>query len=257
MAEHATDGPAALLPDPVTVLIVDGDADYLAAVGPALAARPRLDAVAETDPGVALESLDAVDCVASASDLPDRDGVDLLRDVRERDPALPFVLVEDGASAGVGEVLAAEYTDVARRGRAATDVDRLATRARRLADDRRLRTVASQLRAAVDASRDPVLVVDADDSVAFTNRRLASAISPADEPLRGRPWTDLFTDEAVAHLRAVAIPMGSEGWNWSGRTTLSTRGDEEIDARVDLERLGDGSLVFTFRDLERRARIEG
>ena len=98
------------------VLVVGGaDGDELA---PSTLERTLVDStvLAESDPTDALGRLTAegdIDCVVASQSLPEGDGIEFLRAVRERFPGLPFVLVvPSGEDAAVETALSAGATDV-------------------------------------------------------------------------------------------------------------------------------------------------
>jgi PAS domain S-box-containing protein len=72
------------------------------------------DVAVERSADAAVERLrrDPVDCVVAGYDLPESDGIELLRRVRDRDPAVPFVLATASGSERVAsEAIAAGATD--------------------------------------------------------------------------------------------------------------------------------------------------
>ncbi len=98
--------------DPSRVLVVDGNAT----VSETLTAEVdgSVTVVTETSRAAALDRLacERVDCVVSGHPLPDGDGVELLRTVRNRYGPLPFVLVpRDGSSRLASEAVAADVTE--------------------------------------------------------------------------------------------------------------------------------------------------
>lgn len=107
-----------------------------------------------------------------------------------------------------------------------------------------------RLRAALDACREPLLVTGPDDAIEYANGQLASAVGAPQPSLRGREWTSLFTDDAIDRLRRQAIPVASEGWQWSGTATLSTDDGPTRPVRTNLVGLEDGSTVVVLGELE-------
>jgi CheY-like chemotaxis protein len=82
-------------PDDVRVLHVDDEPRFVEMAATHLERQdPELSVTTETDPVASLDRLaeQRVDCVVSDYDMPDVDGLELLRRVRERDEDLPFVL---------------------------------------------------------------------------------------------------------------------------------------------------------------------
>ncbi|WP_424003009.1 ATP-binding protein [Haloarcula salina] len=101
--------------DRLRVVYVDGDDGDASAVRTTLsAADDEFDVrVCETaDDALAALDGDAVDCVVSEYQLPDRDGVALLRAVRDSRPTLPFILfTDDGDERVASAAISAGVTD--------------------------------------------------------------------------------------------------------------------------------------------------
>jgi PAS domain S-box-containing protein len=97
------------------VLHVDDDEAFLDLATTLLErAEPRLEVTAETDPTVALERVrsEAFDCVVSDYRMPELDGIELLRQIRETDASLPFILfTADGSETVASEAISAGVTD--------------------------------------------------------------------------------------------------------------------------------------------------
>lgn len=86
---------------PITVLCVHPDADEVAArLGEGTASISAVPASTRADAVSRFDS-EGQDCILSAQELPDSDGVTLLEDVREEFDALPFVLVAERGSESV------------------------------------------------------------------------------------------------------------------------------------------------------------
>lgn len=232
------------------ILWVDEDASYRRLVDRTL--EPADDVTVSTVPDAAatLERLDAVDCVVSSLELADGSGLDLLERVRERRGTVPFVLHTTAPVADVeSSLLESEHNDYVRKDRDESTIRLVVDRARSAVDRSESRKAAARLTVAVDASRDPILVTDAEDAIEYANGQLTSAVGPARTDLCGRAWMDLFTEESVDQLQHEAVPVGTDGWTWSGRATLSAGPGEPVTARTTLVQLEDGSKVFAFRDL--------
>jgi len=102
-------------PGPLRVVYVDGDDGDASTVRTALSAADDEFAVTvcETaDDALAVLSDGPVDCVVSEYQLPDRDGVALLRAVRDSHPTLPFLLFTDAGDERVASAaISAGVTD--------------------------------------------------------------------------------------------------------------------------------------------------
>lgn len=81
--------------DQATVLCVDDDPDLVALTASLLeGSNERFETITETNPRAVIDRLaeQSVDCVVSDYDMPEMNGITLLESVRERYPALPFIL---------------------------------------------------------------------------------------------------------------------------------------------------------------------
>jgi len=180
---EARSPPSGSPPSDATVLYVDGDSQRRAAETARLA--EALNPVGVRGVGTAealFDSLSAADCVVSRYDLPDTDGVSLSEGVRDRAPALPFVLVTAEESEQLAsEATAAGVTDyVPIDGTAASGrlPDRLADV---LTDARRLPT-RDGIGNAVEHAADAILITDTEGTIEYVN--------PAFEELTGFSRTE-------------------------------------------------------------------
>ncbi|WP_435064934.1 response regulator [Halobaculum sp. EA56] len=218
---------------PVHVLCVDdepGFRDLLArvlteelddvTVSTAAAAAEAEAIVADAEP--------SVDCVVSDYDMPDRDGLDLLRSVRDAEPDLPFLLFTGkGDEAVASEAISAGVTDYVRKGDAdATTL--LANRVREAVEKYRteetLRAERRLFGTVLETNPNGVLLVDVtDDGIVYANERARELLrlDPEGESARypsstadARPYPDpdweivdldgRYADDELAYRTAVS-----------------------------------------------------
>lgn len=231
---------------------------------------PAFSAAESTAP--LLERLADADCLVlehAASGMPAADVVAVLERVRDRYSSLPVIVVSDastdeGMTTVTDAVRAHRLTDGVRAGAALAadfdadadvdadagdprpdrDYERLARRIRSLVDRRQLGDLSTRLLAGIQLSQDAIAVAGPDGRLEAANCWFAAQFGYDRETLRGRSWTDFFTDDAVAHLEATAIPTAADGWRWTGSCTGRRRSGEPIPVHVRLAALEDGSLVF-------------
>ncbi len=123
----------------VRVLHVDDDGSLLG-LASAMLERRGFDVVTATDVERALCVLDSepVDCVVSDYQMPDRNGLEFLELVRERNPALPFVLFTGKGSEEVAsDAIAAGVTDYLQKRTTPEQFEELADRVERAVRERR------------------------------------------------------------------------------------------------------------------------
>jgi len=163
--------------DTVRVLCVGGPDAERTAEG-LDAERDRFETIAATGAAPARDELDdtGFDCVVSAVELPDGDGLGLLDTVRETDPDLPFVVCTDaGDEALASEALGRGATDYVPIDQTAPDyahlADRVADAVQRYRTTETRKRREQQLCELADQTDDVLWMVSADWSdVYFMNR---------------------------------------------------------------------------------------
>ncbi len=123
----------------VRVLHVDDD-ESLLDLASAMLERRGFEVVTATGVERAVDVLDSepVDCVVSDYQMPGRDGLEFLHLVRERDPALPFVLFTGKGSEEVAsDAIAAGVTDYLQKRTDSRQFEELADRIERAVRERR------------------------------------------------------------------------------------------------------------------------
>jgi len=207
----------------VTVLHVDGPE----AAGTAAAFLERTDGIevlTATSADGALELLERerVDCVVSGHDLPDGDGVELLRAVREAHGGLPFVLFTDGGDEGLArEALAAGVTDyLPVRGR--TDGNELLA-------ERVVETVAARR-----SGRDDGGTADGQGTDERRRERVLASLHDATRELMGAECEAEIADLAVRTARdVVGMPItGCWLYDEDERALVPAASTPESDALV-------------------------
>jgi PAS domain S-box-containing protein len=125
------------------VLVVDDNADLVDVVAEFLEREhDGITAVTATGAEETLDRLQAetVDCIVSDYDMPETNGLELLRDVRERDPDLPFVLFTGkGSEEMASEAISAGVTEYLQKGTATEQYTVLANRVERAVSENRAR----------------------------------------------------------------------------------------------------------------------
>jgi len=80
--------------DKVRVLYVDDNSRFLETVSRLLAKKEGVEVITETDPSICIDRLEGMDinCILSDYRMPQMDGMDFLREIRDEYPNLPFIL---------------------------------------------------------------------------------------------------------------------------------------------------------------------
>jgi PAS domain S-box-containing protein len=242
----------------VRILHVDDDPDYLALAGEFLERTEGFEVISETDPDAAIDRIEAaaVDCVVSDFDMPARDGLEFLADVRAADPSLPFILhTGKGSEEIASEAISAGVTDyVQKGGRQQYDVlaNRIENAVERSVATARSRETTRRLHETFERIEESFLAVDGDWEITYVNDRGAEFLKASRGDLRGRDLRSLvpcdgsgFLDECERVLR-TGEPMSFE-------TESAVRRGQWLAVRI--YPANDGLSIY-WRDETRRRRRE-
>lgn len=235
----------------ISVLVVDDDPSLRALVVAVLELESDIDVATAETVNDALDDLRArdpgYDCVVSDYEMPDRDGLDFLRRVRERWPKLPFVLftgrgseeiAADAIAAGVTDYLQketghAQYTVLLHRIRNAV------ARAR-AEEERRLRA------RAMEAAREGIAVLDEEGRYKLVNEAYAAPFGLEPDEMIGKHWEVYNTAEEADRLRAEAFAAIEETGSWEGTATARRPDGTVFNEHSSLTRLSGGGFVCCY-----------
>jgi len=201
------------MPDPprdIRVLHVDDEPAFLDLASTLLErADEAFDVTTVEDAPGALETLDSgqFDCVVSDYDMPGTDGLELLRDVRETDPDLPFVLFTGRGSEEVAsEAISAGVTEYMQKGIDGDQFVVLANRVRNAVERHRaeasLGEVESRYRRMLQTSPSPVVLFDDEATIDYANEAAAEMVGvTSPEELVGQPVHEFVHPESSDLVR--------------------------------------------------------
>lgn len=203
---------------------------------------------------------DPVDCVVSRYDLPDATGVELLRDVREIHPDLPFVLVPtDGSEALAAEAIEAGVTRYVPGQATDSESDAIAD-AIANAVDRSTRTRGtSHFEAIAKTAADAIVTIDEDSTVRFANPAVETVLGHDPDAIEGEPLTTLMPERMRdAHRTAIDryLETGERSFNWNNLELPGLHADgHEVPLSItfsEFDRDGDHYFTGIIRDVTER-----
>ncbi|KAA9396756.1 PAS domain S-box protein [Haloarcula sp. CBA1130] len=160
-------------------------------------AADDLTVVTETRPETALARLDdSFDCVVSDYEMPERNGLELFHQVRNRYPDLPFMLFTGKGNESVAsEAITAGVTDYLQKDGSTDQYTVLANRIRNAVERRRARRERERSERRFEAVfQDPqtlVGVLDPDGTVRKANQTALEAVDASRETVIGQPFWEL------------------------------------------------------------------
>ncbi|WP_096393125.1 PAS domain S-box protein [Halorubrum trapanicum] len=214
------------MPDRIPVLLVDDDPDLRAVTATFLEREADRIAV-ETAPDAA-DGLDVlaerdVECVVSDYEMPGKDGLAFLAEVRERHPDIPFILFTGRGSEEVAsEAISAGVTDYLQKRGGTERYERLANRIVEAVEKRRAERDAEQaveqFRAVAEGASDAIVTIDTDGVIRFANPAVESVLGYEPSELEGEPLTTLMPERhRDDHREAVDryLDTGERSVDWS------------------------------------------
>jgi PAS domain S-box-containing protein len=168
-------------PDDIHVLHVDDDPAFAELVETFLGRHEDVVVHSETDPEAAIDRVESVDCVVSDYDMPDVDGLELLRRVRERRPKLPFVLFTGKGNEEIAsEAIAAGVSGYLQKGGGSERYELLVNRIRTVVSEaratERAREATERLEEVFERTTDGIVSVDDDWRYTYLNARAAEVL---------------------------------------------------------------------------------
>lgn len=184
--------------DRIRVLHVDDSPAVRRLVEAGLTGEFDLDVVSEETAADGLERLDDdIDCIVSDYQLPGRDGLEFLTDVRERDSDVPFILFTGHGSEDIAsQAISAGVTDYLQKGSGDEQFDLLANRVQNAVEgarvERKLDDVRARYERLMKTAPDAIFVVDAaDGTIIDANNAAADLLGRSKGELRGTHQTKL------------------------------------------------------------------
>ncbi|WP_049985860.1 ATP-binding response regulator [Halobellus rufus] len=197
----------------VSVLCVDDDSQQLELTSTYLERLDSgLEVTTETDPATALERVQErpIDCIISDYKMPGMNGIELLREVREDYPNLPFILFTGTGSEKVAsKAIEAGVTSYVQKGGSEV-YEQLTNRIDNSMDRRR-----SERRARIARDRlvelyeqtDGFYILDSDWTVTYWNQQIAERTGISSEEILGETFWEVFEEatntEMYSNLRAA------------------------------------------------------
>jgi len=209
--------------DTIRVLHVDDEPEF-AEMAAAFIEREddrlEVEAVAGASDALSRLAESTFDCVISDYDMPETDGIEFLETVRERYPALPFVLYTGKGSEEVAsDAIAAGASDYLQKERGTGQYAVLATRIGTLVERTRARRRQRRQLEAIETAREGIGILDSDGHHIDVNRAYADIYRADSEELIGEHWTTLYPEDEAEYVRTAVVPEVEQRGYWCGRTT--------------------------------------
>lgn len=218
---------------PIKLLHIDDDPSVLDLTGSFL--EMELDAVeltTATGPADGLEQIHAktFHCIVSDYEMPGRDGLELLAEVREQYPNLPFILYTGKGSEEIAaEAINAGVTGYFQKG-GPNQIRRLANRVRHAAAEHRTRIESERYSTVLRALEYPVYVVDSEAEFEYVNKSFVDLTGYSREEIIGSSPGLIKTEQGVQTANDMLAEI------------ISSSGPDKKKFSVDIQ-TADGDIV--------------
>jgi len=210
---------------PYRVLVVDDDEEVAATISLYLEDGTNLETVIETSAADALDRLEesTVHCVISDYQMPHATGIDLLEDIREDYPALPFLLfTARGSELVASKAISAGATDYLPKG-SPEKYDLLANRTQNAIEQAEARADLERAKARFDAlvknTEYTVITIDETSHIEYVNDAVEDLLGYTPSDLDGERLDTIIPDRlADDHETAVEsyLETGETHVDWNG-----------------------------------------
>jgi len=231
----------------INVLHVDDDGDLLQLAATVLERHDdafRVLTETTVDDGLGRLETDTVDCIVSDYEMPGRDGLDFLRAVRERDPAIPFILFTGKGSEEIAsEAISAGVTEYLQKGPGIDQYTVLANRIENAVSRHDAERLVSRAYGAMDTAREGIALLDEDGYFQYVNQAYADITGYERSALIGAHWERLYPDGHVDRMYDEILPAVPRDGRWSGQTVYERADGDRVLTNHALAYTGDGTMI--------------
>ncbi|WP_424001595.1 PAS domain S-box protein [Haloarcula salina] len=243
----------------IQVLHVDDEPDFAETVAAVIEREnERFSVATATNAREGLSRLaeGGVDCVVSDYDMPEMDGIEFLRTVRDEYPELPFILFTGrGSEAVASEAISAGVTDYLQKERGLEQYSLLANDIENAVERARAERARERHLEAIETAREGISILDENGTFRYVNEAYADLYGYTPEEMHGEHWALIYPDDEVHLATEEILPAVAEEGYWHGESTgLRADGSTFTEDHV-VSQTASGDLVCTVRDLtDRRER---
>lgn len=197
------------------------------------------------------------DCVISDYDMPNQNGIEFFKTLREDYPELPFILYTGKGSEEVAsDAISAGVTDYIQKETGTDHLKILANRIRTAVEQTRVERRQQQLLEAIETAREGIATLDEDGYHISVNQAYADAYGTRPSELIGKHITELYSEDRAEHIRNEVLPTVDEVGYWSGRTSGLRVGGETFAQECVVSAAEQNTIIYAMRDISDKIKSE-
>lgn len=200
--------------------------------------------------GVEIFNEHCCDCVISDYDMPRENGISFLKQVREIDPEVPFILYTGKGSEEVAsEAFSAGASDYFQKKTHIEHYTVLANRVTTLVEKKRAQQRQEEHLMAIESAADAIAIIDADGIVNFANPAMAEMYDTNQESLVGTHVAELYAETAADRVRTDVLPTVMSDGVWKGHIQAESSSRGTFEVKCTVSRATGGKTVLNMSDV--------
>lgn len=249
-------------PSKIRILHVDNDEDFLQLSRTTLEREDDIQAVIGATNAAAasaylFERNVDIDCVVSDYELERGSGVDLLEEVRQRRPYLPFIVFTGtGSEAVASSAISSGATNYLQKGRGGARFVTLLSQIRQAVSHRYVEKQVHRGFRAIDTTSEGIALLTNDFRFNYVNEAYADLFGYDSEALIGQSWVATLTEDSVDCLQSAVVPKVDSEGEWSGDITGERRDGSTLTVTLTISSVAGDEYVCAVRDVTERKERE-
>jgi len=250
----------ALIPDvgsEVSILHIEDDAAFAELVSNFLQReRDSFEVLTETDPrdGIKRVENERIDCVISDYDMPEMNGLGVLKEVRKKHPQLPFILFTGKGSEEIAsEAISAGVTDYLQKRKGTEQYGMLANRVEQAVARRRAEKQVERGFNAIETANDGISLLNDTGEFIYVNEAYAKIVGYERDELLGEHFETIYPDNDIDFVYEEMIPEAKEG-EWTGTTVYERKDGDVITVEHSISYTTGDTMICTISESDEEVR---
>ncbi|SMO90021.1 PAS domain-containing protein [Halorubrum cibi] len=238
--------------DGIKILHIEDEPDFADLVSTFLQReREEFEIITKTDPREGLEAAveEDIQCVVSDYDMPGLTGLDVLKQVREECPNLPFILFTGKGSEEIAsEAITAGVTEYLQKRGGTDQYTVLANRIEQAVARRHAEVQVERSMQAIETAHDGISLLTDNGEFIYVNHAYADIMGYEREELIGEHFEILFPEEDIHTAYDEIIPTARQSGVWRGESICLTKDSDPITVDHLLSFTSEETMICTISE---------